>query len=80
MKKILYIIIFFLLINCKSCEKGQVFENKKGFNFEGCGECLNLDTGRVCTIEGTYYNSCLAICKQVKILCNGECPCPKKNN
>ncbi|MCS7205458.1 MAG: hypothetical protein NZ853_07160 [Leptospiraceae bacterium] len=47
-------------------------------NFEGCGECLDLDTGRVCTTEGTYYNSCLAICKRVKILCDGECPCPVK--
>lgn len=81
MKKILIIFIFFSLISCKSCnDKGYKQKNKSpGFNFDGCGECLDLNTGRVCTVEGTYFNSCLAICKQVKILCNGECPCPTKS-
>lgn len=78
-------IVFILLIlgACKTnTEKENAIPNLKdentqseGFNFEGCGECLFLDTGRVCTTRGTYYNSCLAICRRVKILCDGECPC-----
>ncbi len=77
MKKfIIYIIL--LIVSCKT-SIDQKSTKKDGFNFEGCGECLNLNTGNVCTVEGTYYNSCLAICRQVKILCNGECPCPKKD-
>ncbi|GIX41158.1 MAG: hypothetical protein KatS3mg129_0891 [Leptospiraceae bacterium] len=76
MKRIFITLIILFLFHCKSCEKEN---NNRGFNFEGCGECLNLNTGRVCTVEGTFYNSCLAICKQVKILCNGECPCPEKD-
>ncbi len=82
MKKILIIFLLFSLFSCKSCnDKGYVEKSKSsGFNFDGCGECLDLNTGRVCTVDGTYFNSCLAICKQVKILCNGECPCPAKSN
>ncbi len=81
MKKILIILILLTLASCKSCSDVEIKRsNSPGFNFEGCGECLDLNTGRVCTVQGTYYNSCLAICKQVKILCNGECPCPAKTN
>jgi len=77
MKRIFYFLLLLLLLNCKSCEK----ENKviyEDLDFKECGECLNLQTGKVCTVQGTFFNSCLAICKQVKILCQGECPCPTK--
>lgn len=83
MKRILIIITLLILTSCKSCnDKGfmQKTSSNRGFNFDGCGECLDLNTGRVCTVEGTYFNSCLAICRQVKILCNGECPCKTKAN
>ncbi len=74
------ILAFTIILNCKSCHslKTNQIEGDKNM-FEGCGECLHLHTGNVCTVEGTFYNSCLAICKQVKILCEGKCPCPSKN-
>ncbi|MBI3396810.1 MAG: hypothetical protein HY042_13310 [Spirochaetia bacterium] len=43
-----------------------------------CGECLDLPSGTVCTAEGTVRNSCVAICRQIKIECNHACPCEKK--
>ena len=45
---------------------------------ERCGECLEFPTGEVCTPAGTKRNSCLAICENVAILCNGPCPCPEE--
>ncbi len=78
MRKILFFIIV-LIVSCKTSIDQKSTTKKDGFNFEGCGECLDLNTGNVCTVDGTYYNSCLAICRQVKILCNGKCPCPKND-
>lgn len=74
MKKF-FILFFLFFLYCKSCNSSKQIIEKE--SFEGCGECLQLNTGNVCTVEGTYFNSCLAICKQVKILCEGKCPCKK---
>ena len=42
-----------------------------------CGECLELPEAAVCTVDGaTLRNSCEAICRGERILCNSECPCP----
>lgn len=41
-----------------------------------CGECLSVQTQRVCTARGTMLNACMAICKGVKIECYQKCPCP----
>lgn len=62
------------LFSCKSCHQSKE-TIKTPEESEKCGECIYLNTGNVCTVEGTYFNSCLAICKQVKILCEGKCPC-----
>lgn len=74
MKKLSIILLLFFLY-CKSCNLSKEINREE--SFEKCGECLHLNTGNVCTVEGTYFNSCLAICKQVKILCEGQCPCKK---
>ncbi|MFN3604459.1 MAG: hypothetical protein ACK4UJ_07095 [Leptonema sp. (in: bacteria)] len=76
--KYLLILLFIFLLNCKSCNKPTQNLLKKE-DYEKCGECLHLQTGSVCTVEGTYFNSCLAICKQIKILCEGDCPCKNEN-
>lgn len=53
-------------------------ETVEDFSGDQCGECLDLPTGPVCTVQGTMRNSCLAICRSSKILCTGECPCEDK--
>ncbi|MCR9144728.1 MAG: hypothetical protein NXI24_20990 [bacterium] len=44
---------------------------------ELCGECLELPEAEICTVSGAALrNSCEAICRGQRILCNGPCPCP----
>lgn len=64
------------LSGCQGCQKPGESNSSNNIPPE-CGECLYLQTGKVCTVQGTMQNSCLAICVSAKILCNGECPCPK---
>ncbi len=48
---------------------------------ELCGECLELPEAAVCTVNGaTLRNSCEAICRGERILCNSECPCPGEDD
>ncbi|MEQ9366168.1 MAG: hypothetical protein RIF32_18140 [Leptospirales bacterium] len=48
---------------------------------ELCGECLELPKAEICTVAGsTLRNSCEAICRGQRILCNGACPCPEEED
>merc|ERR1712126_23341 len=50
-----------------------------GFSLQTPGECRCPRGGvpsEVCASDGkTYWNSCLAECKNVTVSCQGECPC-----
>lgn len=71
------LILLLAMGGCKGCQKegpGPITEDIP----PQCGECLDLPTGEVCTVDGTMRNSCLAICMRKKIVCNVACPCPHK--
>jgi len=74
----LFLLMFLLVGGCRGCQQEQTSTNVD--IPPRCGECLELPTGEVCTVQGTKKNSCLAICLGVKILCSGACPCPKSEN
>lgn len=62
---------------CRGCQKEKPVKPSADADIPPqCGECLDLPTGEVCTVDGTMRNSCLAICMRRKIICNVACPCP----
>lgn len=74
-QSILLILVLLVCLGSGACSPAK---NQSGNNglATGCGECLDMPTGEVCTPAGTRRNSCLAICEGIKINCFQSCPCP----